>query len=340
MTNFGERYELVRRIGSGGMGEVWLAHDRLLASRPVAIKIMHAHMLPNEADVIRFKHEMRLAATMDHPNIVTLYTTGSYQGAPFMVMEYLDGQDLEKAPPGGDPGQVAAIGRDVCSALAYAHGKGVIHRDIKPGNLFRCADGRVKVTDFGIARAVTGTTHHSSGQLVGTFAYLPPEQWRGDPPAYSNDIWAAGCVLYWCLAGRLPRTFPDVADYAAATRGDPIPSLRELTSAPAWLSDTVMAMLDPRPEHRPTAADCVWLLTGLPPQAGAGPAMLDPTVVDLAPALRELAPGPGGAAHDQGADRPGDRGRSPGATSGSHPRRGRRRAGRPGRWIAYRLAVH
>ena len=104
MANFGERYELIRQIGAGGMGEVWLAHDEQLAGRPVAIKIMHKHMLPNPADVARFEREARIAAVMDHPNIVTVYTTGSYGGAPFMVMEYLRGQDLERAQPEGRRG--------------------------------------------------------------------------------------------------------------------------------------------------------------------------------------------------------------------------------------------
>jgi serine/threonine-protein kinase len=265
VANFGERYELIRRIGAGGMGEVWLAHDEQLDGRPVAIKIMHKHMLPNPGDVARFEREARIAASMSHPNIVTVYTTGTGQGAPFMVMEYLSGQDLEKAQPRGDAERVAAIGRDICSALAYAHGKGVIHRDIKPGNLFLCDTGQVKVTDFGIARAANGTTLSVAGVLVGTFAYLSPEQWRGAAPAFSNDVWAAGCVLYRLLSGRPPRVFPDAAGYAAAAmRGDPVADLRDVSDAPDWLASTVMAMLDLDPARRPAAADCVQLLAGLP----------------------------------------------------------------------------
>jgi Protein kinase domain/PASTA domain len=270
VANFGERYELIRQIGAGGMGEVWLAHDEQLAGRPVAIKIMHKHMLPNPADVARFEREAQIAAAMDHPNIVTVYTTGNYDGAPFMVMEYLRGQDLERAQPDGGASRVAAIGRDVCAALAYAHGKGVIHRDIKPGNLFLCDTGQVKVTDFGIARAMSGTTLSAAGSLVGTFAYMPPEQWRGAAPAFSNDVWATGCVLYRLLSGRPPRVFPDAAGYAAAAlRGDPVPGLREVSGAPAWLADAVMAMLDPDPARRPPAADCVRLLSGMPALAPA-----------------------------------------------------------------------
>jgi serine/threonine-protein kinase len=245
------------------MGEVWLAHDEQLDNRPVAIKIMHKHLLPNAGDVARFEREARIAAAMDHPNIVTVYTSGSYLAAPYLVMEYLRGQDLERALPGGGAERVAAIGRDICGALAYAHGQGVIHRDIKPGNLFLCDTGQVKVTDFGIARAASGTTLSVAGTLVGTFGYMPPEQWRGAAPAFPHDVWAAGCVLYRLLAGRPPRVFPDPAGYAAAAlRGDPVPGLRDISDTPDWLASVVMAMLDPDPARRPTAADCVRLLSG------------------------------------------------------------------------------
>ena len=263
VAKFGERYELIRRIGSGGMGEVWLANDEQLADRPVAIKIMHQHMLPNEGDVARFEREMRFSAMMDHPNIVTVYTTGTYDDAPFMVMEYLRGRDLEKALPGGGAERIAGIGRDVCRALAYAHGKGVLHRDIKPSNLFLCESGQVKVTDFGLATAVGGTTLTTAGVLVGTFAYVAPERWRGEPPTFSNDIWSAGCVLYRLISGRLPRAFPDATGYAvAAMRDDPVPDLRDITDAPAWLADPVMAMLAADPAIRPTAGECAQLLSG------------------------------------------------------------------------------
>jgi serine/threonine-protein kinase len=262
VANFGERYELIRRIGSGGMGVVWLAHDQQLADRPVAIKIMHQHMLPNGGDVARFEREMRFAAMMDHPNIVTVYTTGTYDDAPFMVMEYLRGNDLEKALPGGDAERMAGIGRDVCSALAYAHRMGVLHRDIKPSNLFLCESGQVKITDFGVARAVGGTTLTTAGVLVGTFAYMSPERWRGEPPTFSNDIWSVGCVLYRLISGRLPRAFPDATDYAvAAMRDDPVPDLRDISDAPGWLTSPVMAMLAIDPASRPTAGECAQALS-------------------------------------------------------------------------------
>ena len=274
VTKFGERYELIERIGAGGMGEVWLARDEQLAGRPVAIKIMHKHLLPNADDVARFEREMRFAAMMDHPNIVTVYTTGTWDNAPFMVMEYLRGHDLEQVLPGADAEQIAGIGRDVCRGLAYAHREGVIHRDIKPANLFLCESGQVKITDFGVARAIDGSTLSTIGVVVGTLAFLPPERWRGEPPAFSNDIWAVGCVLYRLISGRLPRVLPDVADYAAAaTRGAPVPDLRDITDAPGWLTGPVMAMLADDPASRPAAGECLQLLSGaqFPPHVSGRP---------------------------------------------------------------------
>jgi eukaryotic-like serine/threonine-protein kinase len=265
--NFDDRYQMVGRLGEGGMGEVWLAHDEQLSNRPVAIKIMRAQLAPGGEEAARFDREMRLAAQMQHPNIVTLFTTGTFNGAPYMVMEYLEGHDLAKEPPVGGVDQIVTIGGQTCAALAYAHERNVIHRDIKPGNLFLCKTGQTKVTDFGIAKAMTGTKLSSSGVLVGTFAYMSPEQWLGEPAAFSNDIWAVGCALYEFLAGRVPREYGTVGEYAAAAvRGEAIPDLRSVARVPDWLGGVVMAMLDPNASNRPTVDQCAQLLSG----AGAG----------------------------------------------------------------------
>ena len=247
------------------MGEVWLAHDELLNNRPVAIKIMRTQMLPDGEDAARFDREMRLAAQMQHPNIVMVFTTGTFNGAPYMVMEYLEGHDLAKMPPAAGLEQVVTIGRETCGALAYAHERNVIHRDIKPGNLFLCKTGQTKVTDFGIAKAMSGTKLSSSGILVGTFAYMSPEQWLGEPAAFSNDIWALGCTLYEFLSGRVPRECTTAGEYAAAAvRREPVPDLRSIARVPDWLGGAVMAMLDPDPRSRPTAAQSMRLLSGTP----------------------------------------------------------------------------
>lgn len=263
MAVFGGRYRQVRLLGAGGMGEVWLALDEELGERPVAIKRMHSRMLADAQDVARFQREMRLAARMQHPNIMTLFTTGTDNGIPFMVMEYLEGQDLGKASWIWNAAEAARVGRDTCAALEYAHGLGVVHRDIKPGNLFLCDTGQVKVTDFGIAKAVSGTSLTATGTLVGTLPYMAPEQWLGETAAFSNDIWAIGCVLYELLSGRLPRTYASATDYmAAAARREAVPPLQPNGGMPAWLADAIMAMLEPDPRHRPSAAQCVQLLSG------------------------------------------------------------------------------
>ena len=263
MADFGGRYRQVRLLGAGGMGEVWLALDEELGGRPVAIKRMHPQMLADAGDVARFQREMRLAARMQHPNITTLFTTGADNGIPFMVMEYLEGQDLGKSSRTWGAAETARVGRDMCAALAYAHGLGVVHRDIKPANLFLCSTGQVKVTDFGIAKAVSGTSLTATGMLVGTLPYMAPEQWLGETAAFSNDVWAAGCVLYELLSGRPPRTYASPTDYiAAAARREAVPPLQPDARTPAWLADAIMAMLAPDPRHRPGAAECVQLLSG------------------------------------------------------------------------------
>jgi eukaryotic-like serine/threonine-protein kinase len=291
VADFDARYELVERIGSGGAGEVWLAHDERLGGRPVAIKIMHRHVLPDSGDVDRFEHEMRVAARLDHPNIVTIYTTGTSDDAPFAVMEYLEGQDLDMTLPDGDPQRVAAIGRDICAALAYAHGEGVIHGDIKPGNVVLRDTGQAKVTDFGLARAVGGPASGSTEVGDGMLPYLSPGQWLGEAPAFSDDIWSVGCVLYRLLSGRLPRVLPGAADYiAAARRGDPVPDLRPGSAAPDWLTGAVLAMLDPDPASRATAGDCVRMLSaaavpGRPPHGRLLAGQADPGSVSATAAV-------------------------------------------------------
>ena len=274
VADLGGRYRLVRRLGAGGMGEVWLAADEGLDDRPVAIKVMRSEMLADAQDVARFQREMRLASRMNHPNIMTVFTTGTDNGVPFMVMEYLEGSDLARIRSSWRPDEVARIGRETCAALAYAHSlsPGVVHRDIKPANLFICADGQVKVTDFGIAKAVGGTRLSATGGWIGTLPYMAPEQWLGEPAAFSNDIWAVGCVLYELLSGGLPRSYVTPPEYlAAAMRGERVPPLPVATGVPGWLSDAVMAMLQPAPADRPVAAQCSQMLSGPPAYAAPDP---------------------------------------------------------------------
>ena len=302
MADFGGRYRRSRLLGAGGMGEVWLAFDEDLDDRPVAIKVMRQALLAGPEDAARFQREMRLAARMQHPNIMTVYTTGSDNGVPFMVMEYLEGSDLARAAAGSpeqqparlEAGQVARIGRDTCAALAYAHGLGVVHRDIKPGNLFLCGSGLVKVTDFGIAKAVSGTRLSATGTLVGTLPYMAPEQWLGEPAAFANDIWAVGCVLYELLSGQLPRSYATASEYvAAAARGDRVAPLAGSPGTPPWLAAAILAMLQPDPRDRPTAANCQALLAGpVAGFAGAAPSQ-GSSVAPVSPATAGPAAGAG-----------------------------------------------
>ena len=298
MTDFGGRYRRVKLLGEGGMGEVWLALDKELDDRPVAIKIIRSHMLADQDGLRRFQQEMRLASRMHHPNIMTVLTSGNDHGVPFMVMEYLEGHDLRKVPPGWDAGEVARIGRETCAALAYAHGLGVVHRDITPGNVFLCETGLVKVTDFGIAKALTGSKITKPGTMIGTFAYMAPEQWLGEPATFGIDIWAVGCVLYELLSGRLPREYPTAVEYvAAAARGERVAHLPGTVDVPSWLRDAVMAMLQPDPRSRPAAADCVQLLSG--PATNLGqvsppiPAWARTTPAERAPITGTMKPDPG-----------------------------------------------
>jgi serine/threonine-protein kinase len=284
------------------MGEVWLALDEELGDRPVAIKIMHTRMLANSEDVARFQREMRLASRMQHPNIMTVFTTGTENGVPFMVMEYLQGRDLSKASPNRDSKHVARIGRDTCSALAYAHGQDVVHRDIKPGNLFLCDTGLVKVTDFGIAKAISGTKLSVTGTLIGTLPYIAPEQWLGESAAFSHDIWAVGCVLYELLSGHLPREYTTPTEYvAAAARRQPVPALSVTAHSPAWLTDAVMAMLQTDPRSRPTADQCVQMLSKpseqSSPQLARRPARSTATVAPVASPTSPPTPHPGQSGH-------------------------------------------
>ena len=295
MTDFGGRYRLDRRLGTGGMGEVWLAYDLELGDRPVAIKMMRSAMLSTPADLARFQREMRLASRMQHSNIMTVFTTGSDQGVPFMVMEYLQGSDLGKLPAGWSHDEVARIGAETCCALAYAHSlePGVVHRDIKPGNLFVCETGTVKVTDFGLAKAVTEPTLSTAGTVLGTLPYISPEQWLGAPVTFSDDIWGVGCVLYALLSGRLPRLYESpIAYVSAAARREFVAPLPD--TVPAGLANAVLAMLHIDPLSRPTASQAVELLSVRRAHRAQVPvpltnAQLFPTRAEMPPAHREMA---------------------------------------------------
>ena len=204
---FADRYTLERKLGSGGMADVWLAEDQELGRR-VAVKILHERYASDEQFVERFRREATHAAGLSHPNIVSIYDRGVVDGSYFIVMEYIEGRTLKEliVTRGPCPVPVAiSYTRQILAALRYAHKNGIIHRDIKPHNVLVDREGRVKVADFGIARA-GASEMTEAGSIVGTAQYLSPEQARGAPVDESSDLYSTGIVLYELLTGTVPFT--------------------------------------------------------------------------------------------------------------------------------------
>lgn len=201
----GDRYELTRILGRGGMAEVYAAHDRVL-DRNVAVKLLLERFKEDSAFTRRFSDEARHAARLNHPNLVAVYDTGTADGQPFIVMELVDGRSLQEALAEGmvDVAIAVNIVAVVCEALGYAHDRGVIHRDVKPGNIMLAHDGNVKVTDFGIARAIGNDTVTRTAAVLGTAAYLSPEQAQGGAIDPRSDLYSLGVVLYEALTGSQP----------------------------------------------------------------------------------------------------------------------------------------
>jgi beta-lactam-binding protein with PASTA domain len=204
-TIFAGRYRLERRLGSGGMADVWLAEDQELG-RKVAIKMLHERYANDTQFVERFRREATHAAGLSHPNVVSIFDRGEAEGSYFIVMEYVEGRTLKEliVTRGPCPVPVAiSYVRQVLAALRYAHRNGIVHRDIKPHNVLVDHEGRVKVADFGIARAGSSQMTEA-GSIIGTAQYLSPEQARGAPVDESSDLYSTGIVLYELLTGEVP----------------------------------------------------------------------------------------------------------------------------------------
>src|SRR5436305_7898303 len=203
---FSNRYEIEREVAQGGMAEVYLARDQLL-NRPVALKALFPEFAREPSFVERFRREAQAAANLNHPNIVSIYDWGQESGTYFIVMEYVEGRSLRELIHSEgplEPGQAADIAAEIASALAFAHRSGVVHRDVKPGNVLLTESGTVKVTDFGIARAGTSDGLTQTGSVMGTATYFSPEQAQGLAVDGRSDVYSVGVVLYEMLVGAAP----------------------------------------------------------------------------------------------------------------------------------------
>ena len=221
----GGRYRLVELLGTGGMATIYRATDTGLG-RDVALKLLRPEYLRDPDFSSRFRQEAQAAASLSHPNIVTVYDYGEDPSGPYIVMELIDGEDLAtilRRSGTLPPRQVARIGAGVARALAAAHARGLVHRDIKPGNVLIGTDGQVKVVDFGIARAIAEAQVTLPGTTLGSVHYFSPEQARGEPATAASDIYSLGIVLYEMLTGSRPWEGDSAASVALARLSGPIP---------------------------------------------------------------------------------------------------------------------
>lgn len=226
----GGRYQIEHKVGGGGMAIVYKAKD-LVLNRPVAVKILRPQFGTDEDFVTRFRREAQAVASLSHPNIVSVYDVGQDEDTYYMVMEFVDGLNLKDVinQEGALPSEEAVrIARQVCDALDHAHQNQIIHRDIKPHNILIGSNGRVKVTDFGIARAVTSATITHTGSVLGSVHYFSPEQARGGVTQEKSDIYSLGIVLYEMVTGQLPFSGESPISVALKHLQDPLPHPREI----------------------------------------------------------------------------------------------------------------
>lgn len=260
-TVFNDRYQLHSKLARGGMADVYLARD-LLLDRPVAVKVLFPEHARDEAFVERFRREAQAAANLNHPNIVAVYDWGQQYGTYFIVMEYVDGRPLSeiiRTEGPLHPNRAAEITADVAAALGFAHRNGVVHRDVKPGNILITSSGQVKVADFGIAQASTGDAAVNltqAGSVMGTATYFSPEQAQGHAVDPRSDLYSLGVVLYEMLTSRPP--FSGDTPVAVAykhVQEAPMPPSRINSNVPAALESIDMKLLAKDPFQRYASAE-------------------------------------------------------------------------------------
>ncbi|MFG2482105.1 protein kinase [Streptomyces virginiae] len=284
------RYRLVEPIGRGGMGKVWRAHDELL-HRTVAVKELTAGLYVAQADRdvmhARTQKEARAAARIQHPAVVTVHDVLEHDDRPWIVMEYIDGPSLADAAKAAgriEPREAARIGLHVLGALRAAHAVGVLHRDVKPGNVLLAKDGRVLLTDFGIAAIEGDSSITRTGEIVGSIDYLAPERVTGGHPDPSSDLWSLGATLFTAVEARSPfrRTSP-ISSLQAVVNDEP-PALRQAGA----LGPIITALLRKDPTERPSAAEAERML--LEAMEGREPKAAQAYVPTRAVTSEELAP--------------------------------------------------
>jgi eukaryotic-like serine/threonine-protein kinase len=250
----GGRYVLTSHVASGGMGEVWQATDEVLG-RTVAVKLLRREYATEASFLARFRGEAKHAASLTHSGIAQVFDYGEVDGVAYLVMELVPGEPLSArlARDGALPAEVAVpLLRQAADALEAAHQAGLVHRDVKPGNLLITPQGRVKITDFGIARAGDQVPLTRTGEVMGTAQYLSPEQALGDPATASSDIYALGVVAFETLAGARPFDAETPVATALAQVNRPPPPLPEMV--PAAVAAVVESALAKDPAHRPASA--------------------------------------------------------------------------------------
>jgi serine/threonine-protein kinase len=270
-TVFDDRYKIIRKLGAGGMADVYLAEDQELGRR-VAIKILNDRHAADDQFIERFRREAKNAAGLSHPNIVSIYDRGEAEGTYYIAMEFLDGRSLKELIVGRGPAPIKTAveyTRQVLAAVGFAHRHGIVHRDIKPHNVLVGPEGRLKVTDFGIARS--GASQMTEvGSIIGTAQYLSPEQARGAPVDQTSDLYSVGVVLYELLTGQVPFTGDTPLEIAMKHLSEPPKPPSELRpEVPHDLDLVVLRALAKDPADRyHTAeqmdADLERVLNGLP----------------------------------------------------------------------------